>query len=435
MRPQPIRWLAGMVALVVMTGCPTPTLPDPGPEPFCIGIDNDRDGVTVCGADGVFHTADDDCDDRNASVFPQAVELCDGLDTNCDTVLPSAETTDEDGDGFLRCDDCDDLDAAAAPGLLEVCDGIDNDCDGVTPQSEADADGDGSRACTDCDDSDASRTPGASELCDGIDNDCDGTTSPSELADADGDGFLACDDCRDDDSTVYGGAPELCDGLDNDCDGSTSWTETSDQDGDGAPPCVDCDDNDVTFVPGSLEWCDGLDHDCDGAPHPGWLVDADGDGSPACSDCDDSDPGALGSPVRGVTTGLACEALGWAINHSLVPSFTGLQDAWESEAVAFGGAQCPVGSAATTTTPVVGPYICMVGAGFGLWTQVEEQESWSGGCATSQYLFSGSVAREGTHQSCNLWEMWELETVTFAGYEVAPPVGGPDALAVDAALA
>ncbi|HEU5057382.1 MAG TPA: CotH kinase family protein [Kofleriaceae bacterium] len=38
---------------------------------------------------------------------------------------------DEDGDGAGAClEDCDDTSAAAAPGLLEVCDGLDNDCNG-----------------------------------------------------------------------------------------------------------------------------------------------------------------------------------------------------------------------------------------------------------------------------------------------------------------
>ncbi len=38
---------------------------------------------------------------------------------------------DEDGDGATRANDCDDHDANRAPFLIELCDGIDNDCDGV----------------------------------------------------------------------------------------------------------------------------------------------------------------------------------------------------------------------------------------------------------------------------------------------------------------
>ena len=56
--------------------------------------------------------------------------------------------TDLDGDGYLSDVDCDDNDATTYPDGTEVCDGIDNNCDGVVDEGVlieyfADADGDG----------------------------------------------------------------------------------------------------------------------------------------------------------------------------------------------------------------------------------------------------------------------------------------------------
>jgi len=72
-----------------------------------------------------------DCNDLDALTFPGAPELCDGLDNDCDSVVPATEI-DDDGDGFAECEgDCDDTEILAFPGNPEVCgDGIDNNCDG-----------------------------------------------------------------------------------------------------------------------------------------------------------------------------------------------------------------------------------------------------------------------------------------------------------------
>ncbi len=87
----------------------------------------------------------------------------------------SAALPDADGDGAHEGEDCDDNDASRFPGNPEVCDGIDNDCDGILPYEEADADGDGVAICeADCDDNEPANFPGNTEICDGLDNDCDG---------------------------------------------------------------------------------------------------------------------------------------------------------------------------------------------------------------------------------------------------------------------
>jgi len=100
---------------------------------------------------------------------------------------------DRDGDGFLQSQDCNDRDASIYPGAPEICgDGIDNNCDGVVDEgcggpTCTDIDGDGyaleggSCGPVDCDDSDPLSNPGATEICgDGIDQNCDGV--PDEPA-------------------------------------------------------------------------------------------------------------------------------------------------------------------------------------------------------------------------------------------------------------
>jgi hypothetical protein len=286
---------------------------------------------------------DDDCDDGDPEVHPDADERCNGIDDDCDgdvdedAVDAVALHVDADGDGFgdpdatvMACEpgegvvedgtDCDDGDATTYPGAPERCDGLDNDCDGELDEDlqetwYADVDGDGFgdagtvvESCdpgvgwvaddSDCDDDDAAVFPGAEEACNGIDDDCDGEVDEGLLttywADADGDGFGDAE-----------AAAELCD------------MEAGYSDND-----EDCDDSNSSISPDGSEICNGLDDDCDGliddedpevTGTDTWYVDADGDGyglgaytTQACDqpsgyaawagDCDDGDaaynPGA-----------------------------------------------------------------------------------------------------------------------------------------------
>ena len=268
---------------------------------------------------------------------------------------------DQDGDSFIAADDCNDSDPAVNPDAIEICDGIDNNCDeqiddaGATDASTwyTDADGDGHGveegsqvACAapegtvassdDCDDTNADVFPDAREdNCeDPVDYNCDGSVG---YEDADGDGSPACRDCADDDATAFPDGSEVCDDVDNDCNGlvdeeaSDASTFYADADGDGygnpnvtESECAasagfvadntDCDDLHAPAYPGATETCDGHDTDCNGtvddaADAPTWYADTDGDGAgnpnnstQACdqpsgylasaTDCDDSDDSA-----------------------------------------------------------------------------------------------------------------------------------------------
>ena len=80
--------------------------------------DDDEDGFSFCTGD---------CDDADATSYPDAAELCDGRDNDCNGVVD--DPPDQDFDGWL-CEDCDDLDPTTYPGAPEINDGTDNQCPG-----------------------------------------------------------------------------------------------------------------------------------------------------------------------------------------------------------------------------------------------------------------------------------------------------------------
>ena len=128
-------------------------------------LDADGDGfgaigtpVSACSQPAGTADNDNDCNDdaaTGASINPNATELCNSTDDDCDgnvddgAVDASLWFTDADNDGFgapgsslLSCtqptgavnndNDCDDDPATGAninPGAADICDGIDNDCD------------------------------------------------------------------------------------------------------------------------------------------------------------------------------------------------------------------------------------------------------------------------------------------------------------------
>jgi len=248
--------------------------------------------VTDTDGDGVDDDAD--CAPTDASIFPGAVEVCDSVDNNCNSLVD--EGFDADGDGFTTCaGDCNDSDDGTFPGATEECDGLDNDCDGAVPTDETDDDGDGQAECDgDCDDADAANFAGNAEVCDGGDNDCNGQDDvlgfDNSETDNDGDGQAECDgDCDDADDANFLGNAEACDGQDNNCLGDID-EGYPDFDADAIADCVDPDDDNDTV--------DDLDDECSetlvddwsaGVPSRGtlgsnrWMYDAeldvDADGS------------------------------------------------------------------------------------------------------------------------------------------------------------
>ena len=204
-------------------------------------------------------TVDGDCDDADPAVNPDAQEVCDAVDNNCDALVDdeddsvdlSGGTTwypDADGDGYGDADD---------PGTLA--------CGPPAARWVDDA--------TDCEDDQPGVNPGATEICGGPseneDEDCDGLANDADdsvdlstgrdwYTDADGDGHgdpatpvRACDrptpsatrddqDCDDAEPTTHPGARDLCeDSVDNDCDGNLD------------EGCLTVDDADVTWTAGS----------------------------------------------------------------------------------------------------------------------------------------------------------------------------------------
>ncbi|MES2515719.1 MAG: MopE-related protein [Bacteroidota bacterium] len=167
-----------------------------------------------------------DCNDNDFNMNPGVVDICNGMDDNCNSWIDEGGTTifyrDFDSDGYgmaasgttMACSappgyasnnmDCNDADGNIHPAATEICDGanVDENCNGLADDSDAsaintivfylDADGDSfgvtSNSITkcdpigsysaiiggDCDDSNPNINPNMLEIVNGIDDNCDG---------------------------------------------------------------------------------------------------------------------------------------------------------------------------------------------------------------------------------------------------------------------
>jgi MYXO-CTERM domain-containing protein len=269
----------------------------PGGTEVCDGSDNDCDGAVDDGVGSSWYV-DGDADGFGAA-NGNTIQSCNRPTGYSDNAL-----------------DCNDADHSVNPDATEVCNDKDDDCDGLintyavdAQRWYADADRDGFGeipanqplpSCSgpedsvnvsgDCDDQDASINPDAEELCDNVDQDCDNSPYNGLIfdyywPDSDGDGF----------GDAHTDGNSWCEQL--------SGTTTDN---------TDCDDVLPQVNPAADEVCDGFDDDCDGAIDEGaidlgtWYRDGDGDGvggdetTQSCDppegfvalggDCDDTDP-------------------------------------------------------------------------------------------------------------------------------------------------
>jgi len=314
----------------------------------CVDLDHDGFGVeplASCKRPGA------DCDDGDARVSPRQSERCDTpYDDDCDGV--ANDGCDGDGDGVSPPADCNDADASVLPGGVEVCNGVDDDCDGFVdggldcgPDEDGDGVPDGFDVCPGdtwnaCDPDVAQQlvtvdeggllAPTSGELAldlppGALAQDTVVTAERSELDPAialqtkgggkagpvlsyaftpEGQSFVApvlltlywedADDVgrvddggqREDKLDIYWLNPATgtwepqsasCDLAANYCSvwldhfSTYALAEALDTDGDGAF-AGDCDDDDPSVHPAALELCDGADDDCDGVVDEGYIA-------------------------------------------------------------------------------------------------------------------------------------------------------------------
>ncbi|MCK5416416.1 PKD domain-containing protein [Candidatus Parcubacteria bacterium] len=214
-----------------------------------------------------------DCNDTVNTIYFDASEVCDGIDNNCDGTIDEGCTC-VNGDTQicgLNIGECKIGTSTCSGGtwsscigqiipIMEVCDGLDNNCDGVIDEN---CDSDNDNYC-DCG---KTYTYGSdlTAICSGTN-----TTDANSIANT-------CD-CDDNLNSIYPTTIEVCNGMDDNCDGTIdegcpcingvnqSCGSNIGECQQGTQLCTAgawgaC----VGGIISVLEICDGKDNDCDGS--------------------------------------------------------------------------------------------------------------------------------------------------------------------------
>jgi hypothetical protein len=258
---------------------------------------------------GITVQNDDDCNDQEPLIHPDADENCNGYDDDCDGRIDDSDdnldpaelsTFYYDGDLDGHGDANQTIQACEVPWFYSA---LDDDCDDNEPlladESTGfwtpDVDGDGyglsgpvsgpscdppgadyalAQRGVDCDDTEPATNPGAQEVCNGFDDDCDRLVDDAD-PDVDANSL----------ATWY---------IDGDGDG---WGDGADSIDACVPPsngtfvvqAGDCNDDAPGINPDATEVCGGGDEDCDGLEDDAdpdvdlntrstWYYDGDDDG-------------------------------------------------------------------------------------------------------------------------------------------------------------